>query len=306
MEQVGLSVCEEEAWRALEAGAPARALAIGAHILEHYPRAVSAHLLVGEALRRSGHIEGAQEFLLRSLSADPEASSAYAGLSQLAAANGDLEEAIWHAERAFELTPWDARGQQWLRRLRARRDSVERRRVPLTRAALARLHVSGGSFHRARLELESLLREDPQRLDLLATLIVVLWRLEEAQDLVVHCEQALELLPDCYKANLLLGFWQQQEGNLAQATEHLAQAQAVDPDGRQAAQLLGAETALAWEPTSVPPWDGANLPLWTKAVAQLQEGTPLFDPQEVAWMWKANEGCVSDTEDALPFPTEDD
>ena len=297
MEQPSLGEYGAEAWRALEAGAPARALAIGAHILEHYPQAVSAHLLVGEALRRSGHTERAREFLLRSLSADPEASSAYAGLSHLAAANGDLGEAIWHAERAFESAPANARGRQWLRRLRARRDGVERRRVSLTRAALARLYAGSGSLHRARLELESLLREVPQRLDLQTTLIVVLWCLGEVQDLVVRCEQVLDMLSHCWKANLLLGRCRQREGQLAEAAEHFARAQAVDPDGGQAVQLLGAGTALAWKPGSVPPWDGANLQLWTKAVAQLQKGIPMFSPEEVAWMWRADEESAGDTED---------
>jgi tetratricopeptide (TPR) repeat protein len=289
VEQTILSEYGAEAWRALEAGAPARALAIGAHILEHHPQAVSAHLLVGEALRRSGHIEGAREFLLRSLSADPEASTAYTGLSQMAAANGGLEEAIWHAERSFELAPWDARGRQWLRRLRARREGVERRRASLTRAALARLYVGSGSFQRGKLELESLLSETPQRLDLQATFIEVLWRLEDYQGLAIHCEQVLRVLPHCWKANLLLGLCQQQMGRLKEARTHLAQAQSVDPDGGWAARLLGTEALLPWEPASVPPWDGTNLPLWAKAIAQSQKRTPLFGPQEVAWVRKDQE-----------------
>jgi tetratricopeptide (TPR) repeat protein len=289
MEQTSLSEFEAEAWRALEAGVPARALAIGAHILEYRPQAVSAHLLVGEALRRSGHVERAREFLLRSLSANPEASAAYAGLSQMAAVDGGLQEAIWHAERAFELAPWDARGRQWLRRLRARRDGVERRRVSLTRPALARLYVGGGSFQRGKLELESLLSEVPHRLDLRTTLIEVLWRLEDYQGLAVHCEQVLDVLPYCWKPHLLLGLWQQQEGRLGEADTHLAQAQAVDPGGEWTARLLDAEAELPWEPASIPSWDGADLPLWTKAVAQLQKRTPMFNPQEVAWMWRDQE-----------------
>jgi len=250
---------------------------------------VSAHLLVGEALRRSGHVERAREFLLRSLSADPEASAAYAGLSQMAAAGGGLQEAIWHAERAFELAPWDARGRQWLRRLRARRDGVERRRVSLTRPALARLYIGGGSFQRGKLELESLLSEVSQRLDLQTAFIEVLWRLEDYQGLAIHCEQVLGVLPYCWKANLLLGLCQQQEGYLSEANTHLAQAQAVDPGGEWTAQLLGAEAALPWEPAVVPAWDGANLPPWTRAVEQLQSCTPMFNPQEVAWIWKGQE-----------------
>jgi tetratricopeptide (TPR) repeat protein len=286
MEQVCLSECEAEARSALEAGALARALAIGAHILEHHPQAVGAHLLVGEALRRSGHTEGAEKFLLRALSADPEASCAYAGLSHVAAARGDLEEAIWHAERAFESAPWQARGQQWLRRLRGRRDGVERRGAALTRAALARLYTAGGSPWRARLELESLLSQDPQRLDLRATLIEVLWRLEDSWGLTVQCDRVLEVLPRCWKANLLLGLHRQQERHSEEANKHLTRAQAVDPDGSRAARLLGAEAVLPWEPVPIPRWEGANVSIWTEAIAQLRERTPLLSAQEMAWMWE--------------------
>lgn len=286
MEQTSLSEYEAEARRALKDGALARALAIGAHILEHHPQAVGAHLLVGEVLRRSAHVERAREFLLRALSADPEAPCAYAGLSRIAAAEGDMEGAIWNAERAFELAPWDARGQQWLRRLHARRDGVERRLIPLTRAALARLYVAGGSLWRARSELESLLSEAPQRLDLQMALIEVLWRLDEHQGLVIRCERVLEVLSHCWKANLLLGLYRQQEGRRREAAKYLALAQAVDPDGERTRQLLGAEAPLPWEPVLVPSWDEANLPVWTEAVAQLQKRTPLFSPEEVAWVWE--------------------
>lgn len=284
MEQVRLGECEAQAWGALQAGELVRALAIGAHILEYCPQSLSAHLLVGEALCRSGRVERARDFLLRALSADPEALSAYAGLSRLAAAEGDIEGAIWHAERAFELAPWDARGGQWLRRTHARRDGLERRRIPLTRSALARLYMVSGFLWRARLELEFLLNEIPQRLDLQVALIEVLWRLEEHRGMAIRCERVLEVIPHCWKANLLLGLTRQREGRRREAAEYLAQAQAVDPDGGRTVQLFGAETPLPWEPVSVPPWDGANPPIWAEAVAQLQECTPVLSPEEVAWV----------------------
>ena len=287
MEQVSLTECEMAAWEALEIGALGQALAIGAHILEHHPQAGSAHLLLGEALHRSGHVGGAKDYLLRALSADPEASSAYAGLSRIASDEGDLGAAIWHAERAFELAPWDAGDQQWRRRLHARRDGVERRRVSLTRAALARIYMSGGSLWRARSALESLLGEVPQRVDLQGALMEVLWRLEEHQGMALLCERTLEEHPLCWKAHLLLGLQRQREGRSGDADTHLAQAQAVDPDGRRTEHLLGKEAELPWEPASIPGWDGADLPLWEETIAQLQERekrTALFSPQEVAWV----------------------
>ena len=279
-----VSEYEAEAWEALRAGAPGRALAIGSHILEHYSQALGAHLLVGEVLRSSGHVHRARDFLLRALSADPEALPAYAGLSRLAAAEKEMEEANWHAERAFELAPWDPRGREWLRRVRARRDGVEHRRIYLTRAALARLWVASGSLWRARLELESLLHDIPQRLDLQVTLIKVLWRLKEHGSMALRCERVLEVLPRCWKANLLLGLYRQQEGHHQKATSYLRRAQEVDPDGARTRQLLTPEASPPWEPASVPLWDGANLPLWAEAVAQPKERIVLLSSEEVAWV----------------------
>jgi tetratricopeptide (TPR) repeat protein len=289
MEWLTVGEYEAEACRALEAGAPARALAIEAHILAHHPQALSAHLLVGEALHRCGHANGAQEFFLRSLSADPEATRAYAGLSQLAAADGDLAQAIWYAERALESAPAGERGRQWLRRLCSRRDGAERRGISLTRAALARIYASSGCLHRARLELETLLREMPQRLDLQTTLIEVLWRLEGDLGLARQCEQILGRLPRCWKVNLIWGLRLQREGHPAGAAEHFAQARAVDPGGERSTRLLGAEAELPWRPVSVPPWDGANLARWTGLVAQLQKSDTAFSPEDVAWMWGAKQ-----------------
>ena len=282
--QTRLTEYEAQAWEALRARALGRALAIASHILEHHPRALGAHLLAGEALRSSGHVDIARDFLLRALSADPEALPAYAGLSRLAAAERDMEEANWYAERAFELTPWNPRGREWLRRMHARRDGIEYRRIYLTRAALTRLWVASGSLWRARLELESLLRHLPQRLDLQVTLIEVLWRLEEHASMAIRCERVLEVLPHCWKANLLLGLHRQQEGHRREATRCLVQAQDVDPDGTRASQLLAPEGPPPWQPASVPPWDGANLPVWAEAVAQLQERTPPLSSEEVVWV----------------------
>jgi len=283
MVQISLSDYEAEAWESLEAGGAGRALAMGAHILRYYPRSLGAHLLVGEALRSSGHTEMAKDFLLRALSADPEAVRAYSGLSRLAA-DRDLEAANWYAERAFELAPWDPQGREWMRRTRAHRDGVEYRWVYLTRAALARLWVASDSLWRARLELECLLGGIPHRVDLQMTLIEVLWQLHDYGGMALHCKRVVEALPHCWKANLLLGLYLQQQGADEEATRYLAEAQDVDPDGRRASQLLASERPLPWEPASVPPWDEANLDVWGEAVARLQRSMPRLSSEEAAWV----------------------
>jgi len=293
MEQSGVWEWEMAARTALEAGALGRTLAIGAHILKHYPRALEAHLLVGEALRRRGHAERAEDFLLRAQSADPEAPRAYDGLSHIAAARGDLATAIWRAERAVAVAPWDASRRQWLRRLYARWDGIERQRVPLTRAALVRLYMAAGALWKARGELEPLLDEVPQRLDLRVALIEVLWRLEEYQEMALHCERVLRALPHCWKANLWLGLQRRREGRRWLAAGHLARAQATDPAGERTARLLGPVTQLPWAPASIPPWDGTDLPLWEEVVAKLRARgvrAPRLDRQEVAWLQEEKEG----------------
>ena len=79
------------------------------------------------------------------------------GMSIIREDEGNLDAAIWHMERAFEVQPSNAAIQAELQRLFGRRDGVEPPKIRLTRGALAHMYVQGELFPQAISEIRSVL-----------------------------------------------------------------------------------------------------------------------------------------------------
>ena len=73
---------------------------------------------------------------------------------------GNLDEAIWHMERAFEAQPSNAAIQSELQRLYGRRDGVTPPRIRMTRGALAHMYMQGELYPQAISETRAVLDED--------------------------------------------------------------------------------------------------------------------------------------------------
>ena len=146
------------------------------HILAQYPKAVEVYRLLGKALLEQEEDRAAQDVFQRVLSVDPEDFVARVGLSIIHDRNNELEPAIWHMERAFEIAPSNGLIQGELRRLYARRDGDSPERIPLTRGALARMYAAGDLNSEAIADLRQLLAEQSDRIDLQVQLAEVLWR----------------------------------------------------------------------------------------------------------------------------------
>src|SRR5512139_3193109 len=126
----------------IERGSIEQAMQHCRHILAQHPKAVEAYRLLGKALLEQEDDRAAQDVFQRVLSVDPEDFVARVGLSIIHDRNNELEPAIWHMERAFEIAPSNALIQGELRRLYARRDGASPERIALTRGALARLYAA--------------------------------------------------------------------------------------------------------------------------------------------------------------------
>ncbi|MCJ7737127.1 MAG: tetratricopeptide repeat protein, partial [Anaerolineae bacterium] len=222
----------------IEQGRYTEAAAHARQILKFYPKHVVTYRMLGTALLEADQDEGADDMFTRVLSSDPEDYLAWVGMSEVYERRGDLENAIWFLERAFDLAPDSRVLEEHLQDLRARRDGVREERVGLSRSALARLYIRGDLPSRAITELNALVEENPERVDLLLALAEAYWRdgqRVEASDL---CQQVLNELPYCLKANLILAdIWR--ETGRDEAGLYWRRAQALDPENRVAHELLG-------------------------------------------------------------------
>jgi len=228
----------------VEKGQYDEAIAHLRHILQHHPKFLLAYRLLGKILLETGQDDAAEEMFLRVLSGDPEDFVARVGMSVIHDRRGDLQRAIWHMERAFELAPENDVIQEELRRLYGRRDGVVPPRVMLTRGALARLYARGGLFSRAVETFRSLLAEEPERVDLRVALAEALWNDGQRVQAEDVCLRVLDELPYCLKANLILGEIWTRSGR-EEAQMHLRRAEAVDPENARAVEILGDASPLS-------------------------------------------------------------
>ncbi len=174
------------------------------HILQHYPKNVETYRLLGKALLEKARHEEAAQVFPRLLSADPNDFVAHVGMSSIYENQQQLNQAIWHMERANEQMPNNNVIINELKRLYKRRDEASPRKIQLTRAALAQQYLSSGMYEQAITELRQSLVEQPNRLDLRVRLANALWdagHMLEAGELAL---EVLRVLPDCLPLNLLM------------------------------------------------------------------------------------------------------
>ena len=221
------------------------AVSICRRILMRYPLHVRAYTILGEASLAMGEHAEAANLFRRVLGADPENMIAYAGLGVIYEERGLLEEATWHMERAFELAPYNAGVREALSSLYAQLDVTPRRRLKLTRAALARCYAQGGLYPKAVGEFREIVQDQTDRLDLHVSMVEALWRDEQYEAASAACEGILKLAPNCLKANLITGeICLRDEEREAQGRALLERAQHLDPENRLAQQLFGDRSPL--------------------------------------------------------------
>lgn len=280
MDKISLGAYCEQIEGLIAQGRYSEAVTHGKHILKHYPKAVAAYRLLGAAMLEAHQNEHAADMFRRVLSADPEDMVAWVALSELSNQNNELNAALWHLERAFELSVDNKVVEEELLQLYARRDGSEPHKVQLTRGALARLYLKGNLLSRAVSELRALLAESPDRVDLQVALAEALWRNEQRLEASEVCQDLLDKLPYCLKANLILGeIWAssgREEGQV-----HLRRAEALDPENRVAQDLLRAASPLQPQEVEILPFRpaaGEERPEWMSEVEAVSaEGVPLTD-----------------------------
>lgn len=262
----------------LREGQFADVITLGHHVLRHYPKHLETYRLLGEASLETGDLSAAADLFQRVRSADPENVVALVGLSIVHEQQKQIEEAIWHLERAFEIQPANADLRKELLRLYAEQEGTARERLKLTPGGLARLYVRQGLYSQAIQEFRALLGRDPARADIQAALAETLYRVGRKQESAEIAQELLDKLPYCLKANLLLGaMWA--ENAVPEAQALFTRAQSLDPENTVARALLPDH------------WDDAPppmLPAIEEPVEAVSAAAPVKPEQaagrEVSWL----------------------
>ena len=166
MSKISLRAYNREIETLIERGHTEEAIAHCKYILKSYPKHLNTYRLLGKAFLETQRYSEAADILTRILSVIPDDFVAQIGMSIIREDEGNLDAAIFHMERSFEIQPSNAAIQDELRRLYGRRDGIEPPKLRLTRGALVRMYARGELYRQAIAEARAAIKEDPQRLDL--------------------------------------------------------------------------------------------------------------------------------------------
>ena len=205
MTEIALRTYNQEIKDLIDHGHFDEAIAHCQHILETFPRHIETYRLLGKAFLEQGRHGDAADVFQRVLSAIPEDWLSHVAMAIVREDESNLDMAIWHMERAYEVNPSNTTVQTEVRRLRGRRDGVEPPKLRLTRSALARMYIKGGLFGQAIAEIRSALAEDSERPDLQTLLASALFDSGAVQEATDICSTILQKLPYCMEANRILG-----------------------------------------------------------------------------------------------------
>ncbi len=174
------------------------------HILESYPKYLETYRLMGKAYLETHRNRDAADIFQRVLLAVPDDFVSHLGMSIVCEEQKDLNGAIWHMERAFEINSTNNGVQADLRRLIGKRDGTEPQKIYLTRGALAQIYAKDGEFQQAIAEAKSVLAEDKSRNDMVALLARVYFRAGMKNEAVELCIDLLKQYPYSLDGNRIL------------------------------------------------------------------------------------------------------
>ncbi len=204
MSKISLRDYNHEIEGLINSGKTDEAIAHCKYILRLFPKCVDTYRLLGKAYLEAQRYSEATDILTRILSVIPDDFVSQIGMSIIREDEGNLDAAIYHMERAFEVKPANSAIQEELRRLYGRRDGITPPRVRLTRGALVRMYARGELYPQAIAEIRASLAEDPKRVDLEVILARVYMILGRKAETIEVCSRLVGKLPNCLEANRIL------------------------------------------------------------------------------------------------------
>ena len=321
MAKISLRAYNQEIENLINRGESEEAIAHCKYILKLFPKHIDTYRLLGKAYLESQRYTEASDILKRVLSVLPDDFISQIGLSIIREDEGNLDAAIWHMERAFEVQPSNAAIQEELRRLYGKRDGITPPRVRLTRGALVRLYTKGELYPQAIAEARAALAEDPQRTDLMVVLARCYHNSGQAVEATEVCSRLISKLPFCYEANRILSLVLPKTSKSEDAKIYQQRVTALDPyyglispntpTSDQVPDNAVTIERLTWQPSSEateqPDWaksigveikeETADMPDWMKAIPEKEAQRP-SEPQAVE--------PQAETEQSISPPEEDE
>ncbi|MDX9992717.1 MAG: tetratricopeptide repeat protein, partial [Anaerolineales bacterium] len=204
MSKVALRVYNHEIESLIEQGQVDEAIAHCQHILKTYPKHLETYRLLGNAYLEAQRHNDAADIFQRVLTSVPDDFVSHLGMSIINDEHKNLDQAIWHMERAYESNPSNGGVQAELRRLYGRRDGLEPPKIQMTRGALAKMYLRGAQYAQAIQEIKTVLNEDKDRLDLKVLLAQALFRSGKKVEATEICTEILQVSPYCFDVNRIL------------------------------------------------------------------------------------------------------
>ena len=204
MAKLSLRAYQREIERLIDRGQTDEAILHCRHILQQTPKHLNTYRLLGKAYLENQRYGDAADILQRVLSAVPDDFVSHAGMSIIREDENNMDAAIWHMERAFEVQPYNAAIREELSRLYGRRDGLEPPKIFNTRGSLARMYAKCNLYAQAIAELRAALGEDSQRPDLQVLLARMYAQSGQRVEAVETCNGLLNKLPNCLEANQIL------------------------------------------------------------------------------------------------------
>jgi tetratricopeptide (TPR) repeat protein/uncharacterized protein Smg (DUF494 family) len=204
MAKVPLRIYNKEIDALIDQGHVDEAIPHCQHILKAYPKHLETYRLLGKAYLEAQRYAEAADIFQRVLLAVPDDFVSHLGMSVICDEQKNLDAAIWHMERAFEVQPSNQGVVGELRRLYGRRDGLEPPKIRLTRGALAQMYAKGEQYPQAIAEIRSVLAEEPDRADLQLLLARSYFQSGQKVEATELCNTLLKRYPYVLDANRIL------------------------------------------------------------------------------------------------------
>ncbi|NPV57346.1 MAG: hypothetical protein HPY76_11840 [Anaerolineae bacterium] len=240
------------------------------YLLKLYPKNVDTYRVLGKAFLEARRYGESNDVFQRVLSAIPDDFVSHIGMSIIREDEGNLDAAIWHMERAFEVQPPNSIVQEELKRLFGRRDGMQPPKIRLTNGALVRMYYRGELYQQALAELRSALAEDDQRIDLELIQAKILYKQGQSVEAVEICNNILRKLPFCLEANRIIATHLQEESNNEEASLYLQRVIDLDPyaafieDGQSSSSDVVDDAVMVEKLELITTADEGERPAWAE------------------------------------------
>ncbi len=262
---------------------------IAERLLAKFPRYPPARFVRALLAEQADDSDAALDDLRAVTSAEPTNAEARAAQARLFQRRGDTDRARVVARQAIELVPTNAHVlESALEILNVDADALE-----ASAAVLARVHLNCGWSDLAERHARVAVSESPERVDVRLTLAEALWRLGRLHACEAECRVVADQAEECVRAAVMRAHILSERGRTAEGQELLDRIGGIDPEYREARELLG---TLEFHRLVLP--NAADVELPQELLGQTDDSTPLSGQPPSAD--ESHPGTSADTVGAAP------